>query len=261
MPLPHSSRSLSGPQSRSAPQAWSLDRERGRCSAGGRSAGIHGRQSRRLYADFPPPLRCRSRTGRRRRRAHRYSQIQKHMTRGPPDGAVVSKKNPSPRQARAAAMRSEIRHSSRATIWWKQHSMPLSGGKTSSPSRNCWKSSRTRLKTGPAWGNIHYQPVPKSASCKPSAEPDSGLYCVLRKQIFSPSSRYSAEQTSPPQIIVSPPVQLPARDQPHGSAARTRHDGHVRVLRMTQLGLVFQDENRSGVHSFGNPFFQKLQVG
>jgi hypothetical protein len=30
-------------------------------------------------------------------------------------------------------------------------------------------------------------------------------YCDGRKQIFSPSSRYSAEHTSPPQIIVSPP--------------------------------------------------------
>jgi hypothetical protein len=35
--------------------------------------------------------------------------------------------------------------------------------------------------------------------------PSTGaVYCALRKQIFSPSSRYSAEQTSPPQIIVSP---------------------------------------------------------
>lgn len=30
------------------------------------------------------------------------------------------------------------------------------------------------------------------------------IYCALRKQIFSPSNLYSAEQTSPPQIIVSP---------------------------------------------------------
>jgi hypothetical protein len=30
-------------------------------------------------------------------------------------------------------------------------------------------------------------------------------YCVLRKSIFSPSNRYSAEQCSPEQIIGSPP--------------------------------------------------------
>jgi hypothetical protein len=30
------------------------------------------------------------------------------------------------------------------------------------------------------------------------------IYCERRKQILSPSSRYSAEQASPPQIIVSP---------------------------------------------------------
>jgi hypothetical protein len=38
---------------------------------------------------------------------------------------------------------------------------------------------------------------------KGSAAMSAG-YCTLRKQILSPSSRYSAEQKSPPQIIVSP---------------------------------------------------------
>ena len=56
-------------------------------------------------------------------------------------------------------------------------------------------------------------------------------------------------------------AKLPPRDQPHGPAARAGHDGDERVLGMTQLRLILQDENRSRVHSFGNPFFQKLQVG
>jgi hypothetical protein len=56
-------------------------------------------------------------------------------------------------------------------------------------------------------------------------------------------------------------AELAARDQSHGSAARTGHDGHKRILRMTHLRLVFQYENRSGVHSIGDPFFQKLQIG
>jgi hypothetical protein len=56
-------------------------------------------------------------------------------------------------------------------------------------------------------------------------------------------------------------AELPARDEPHGAAARARHDGYEGVLGLTQLRLIFKDENRSWVHSFGYPFFQKLQVG
>ena len=56
-------------------------------------------------------------------------------------------------------------------------------------------------------------------------------------------------------------AQLPSRDQTHRSAPRTRHHGYKRVLSMTQRRLVFQDENRAGVHPFRDPFFQKLQVG
>src|SRR5579863_3893493 len=53
-------------------------------------------------------------------------------------------------------------------------------------------------------------------------------------------------------------AKLAPRDEPQRSAAGAGHDGHKRVLRMTQLGLVFQHENRSRVHSFGNPFLKKL---
>ena len=38
-----------------------------------------------------------------------------------------------------------------------------------------------------------------------TALPLKGAYCAVRKQMSSPSSRYSAEQASPPQIMVSPP--------------------------------------------------------
>jgi hypothetical protein len=53
-------------------------------------------------------------------------------------------------------------------------------------------------------------------------------------------------------------AQLPTRDESHRAAARTRHDGDKGVLSVTQFGLVFENENRSRVHSFGDPFFQKL---
>jgi hypothetical protein len=56
-------------------------------------------------------------------------------------------------------------------------------------------------------------------------------------------------------------AELAPGDQPHGSAARTGHDGDVWILRMTELGLVFKKENRAGVHFFGDPFFKELQVG
>jgi hypothetical protein len=56
-------------------------------------------------------------------------------------------------------------------------------------------------------------------------------------------------------------AKLAARDQAHGAATRARHHGYKWVLGMTQLRLILKDENRSGVHSFGDPFFQKLQVG
>jgi hypothetical protein len=56
-------------------------------------------------------------------------------------------------------------------------------------------------------------------------------------------------------------AELAAGDQPHGSATRTGHDGDKWVLGVTQLGLILQDKYRSRVHSFRNPFFEKLQVG
>src|SRR6266567_7787915 len=56
-------------------------------------------------------------------------------------------------------------------------------------------------------------------------------------------------------------AKLPARDKPHGAATRARHDGYVRVLGMSKRGLVFKDEDRARIHSFGNPFFQELQIG
>jgi hypothetical protein len=55
--------------------------------------------------------------------------------------------------------------------------------------------------------------------------------------------------------------ELAASDQAQGSAAWAGHDGYVGVLGVAQLGLVFKDENRSWVHSFGNPFFKEMQVG
>jgi len=56
-------------------------------------------------------------------------------------------------------------------------------------------------------------------------------------------------------------AQLAARNQPNGPAARAGHDGHKRVLRMPQLGLILEEKHGSGVHPFRNPFFQELQVG
>jgi hypothetical protein len=57
------------------------------------------------------------------------------------------------------------------------------------------------------------------------------------------------------------PNQLATGDETHSAAAGAGHHGHVWVLRLTKLGLVLKHKNCSGVHSFGNPFFQKLQVG
>ena len=85
-------------------------------------------------------------------------------------------------------------------------------------------------------------------------------YCTLRKLMFSPSSRYSAEQVAAADHRLTA-AELAARDEPQRSASRARHDGNEGVLRMTQFGLVFQDKNRSRVHFLGNPFFQKLQIG
>ena len=56
-------------------------------------------------------------------------------------------------------------------------------------------------------------------------------------------------------------AQLASRNEPHGAAAGARHDGNIRVMGVAKFGLVLEDENRSRVHFFGNPFFQKLQVG
>jgi hypothetical protein len=69
-----------------------------------------------------------------------------------------------------------------------------------------------------------------------------------RANVASTDHRFSAAKLAP-------------RNQPHGSTTGTRHHGHEWVLGMTQLRLVFQDEYGSRVHSFGYPFFQKLQVG
>ncbi len=58
-----------------------------------------------------------------------------------------------------------------------------------------------------------------------------------------------------------PSIKLAARYQSQRAAPRARHHGYERILRVTHLGLVFQHENRSGVHSFRYPFFHELQVG
>jgi hypothetical protein len=56
-------------------------------------------------------------------------------------------------------------------------------------------------------------------------------------------------------------AKLAPGDQTHRPAPRTGHDCNVWILRMTKLGLVFEKENRAGVHLFGDPFFKELQVG
>ena len=53
-------------------------------------------------------------------------------------------------------------------------------------------------------------------------------------------------------------AKLAARDQSHRTAAWAGHDGDVWILRMTEFGLVFKEENRAGVHFFGDPFFEEL---
>jgi hypothetical protein len=53
-------------------------------------------------------------------------------------------------------------------------------------------------------------------------------------------------------------AQLPTRDQTHGAASRTRHYGNEWILSMPQFALVLEDKHGSGVHSIGDPFFQKL---
>lgn len=55
-------------------------------------------------------------------------------------------------------------------------------------------------------------------------------------------------------------AELSPGNQTHSSASRTRHHSYVWILRMTQLRLVLQKENRSGVHFVGDPLFKKLQV-
>ena len=56
-------------------------------------------------------------------------------------------------------------------------------------------------------------------------------------------------------------TELPPRDQPHRPASRARHHSNIRVLGMAELGLIFQEENRSRVHLVGNPLIEELQVG
>jgi len=56
-------------------------------------------------------------------------------------------------------------------------------------------------------------------------------------------------------------TQLPPRNQSHRSATRARHHSDVWVLRMAELRLVLQKENRSRVHLVGNPLIEELQVG
>ena len=60
-------------------------------------------------------------------------------------------------------MRRPIRHSSRATIWWRRHRRPRSSGRTSNPSRNCWKSSHGPTKTDRSWSGTRRRPAPRSA--------------------------------------------------------------------------------------------------
>ena len=77
----------------------------------------------------------------------------------------------------------------------------------------------------------------------------------------SPSSRYSAEQVSPPQIIVSFSQSWRRVIKPIVPQRGQDITAMYGILRMTELGLVFENENRSGVHFFGDPLFEKLQVG
>ena len=62
-------------------------------------------------------------------------------------------------------------------------------------------TTATARRTCPAHDVQRHECIRPTRYCTVSLD---AVYCALRKQIFSPSSRYSAEQTSPPQIIVSP---------------------------------------------------------
>jgi len=56
-------------------------------------------------------------------------------------------------------------------------------------------------------------------------------------------------------------TELAAGDESDGGAARTRHDGYVGILRVSELGLILEEKHGSGIHTFRDPFFQELQVG
>jgi hypothetical protein len=53
-------------------------------------------------------------------------------------------------------------------------------------------------------------------------------------------------------------AELTTRDEAHCAASWTRHYGNEWILGMPQFALVLEDKHGSGVHSFGDPFFQKL---
>ena len=129
----------------------------------------HGREPGRLHPDLPPAVRCRGRTGRRRgrtrviRRPRRLRRVGCWMAPAPRRRARLG----TGRALRPCGW--QVRHSSRATTWWRRRSMPPSSGRTSSPSRNCWTSCHAPTRTGLAWSATPRRPAPRNACFRLSA--------------------------------------------------------------------------------------------
>ncbi len=103
-------------------------------------------------------------------RAHaRYSLTPAPMTRGLPDGDGAWKKSTSQSWSARPPCGWRVRHSSRATIWWRRRLMRPPLGRTFNRSRNCWTWCRARTRTGLAWSATPRQPVPRNACFKLSA--------------------------------------------------------------------------------------------
>ena len=141
----------------------------GDAAAGSGPARPHGREPGRLHPDLPPAC-AMPRPDRKATREYALcSPTPALMTRGLLHGAGAWKKSP-PRHRRALRPCGwQIRHSSRATTWWRRRSMPPWGGRTSSPSRNCWTSCHAHTRTGRTWSGTPCRPAPRNASARLSA--------------------------------------------------------------------------------------------
>jgi hypothetical protein len=108
------------------------------------------------------------------------------------------------------------------------------------------------------WRKHSFNARPNDIPTTPSNE--GGLLNLAKADILSIQTILGGADVAAADHCFST-AKLATGDESHGPAARARHHGYKWVLGVTQLRLVFQDENRSRVHSFRYPFFKKLQVG